>query len=274
MPRTGAPRRFNHDAIANDYSAGLSLSQVARRHGCSPRCVHKVVCRRGQARPRRAGVCDHEYFRIIDTEEKAYWAGFLLADGFIAQNRVNVSVKADDGYHLEKLRQALKAVNPVKVYRQARNSYAGGRFAVFGVASPQLLRDLEPLGVVRNKTGKTEPATGIPQALLRHYWRGVIDGDGYLGYRPRSPGRPLSGFYLGLVGDRAVVEAFREFCRTSTRTAASVRPHKSVFRYLITGRSAARVASLIYDGASVALSRKLDVYIAFRSTYDDENHNG
>src|SRR5438067_1621211 len=136
MGKTGAPRRFDHEAIRADYHSGLSLSQVALRHGCSLSCVWKILRATQSTRARTTGVCDHGFFARIDTEEKAYWAGFLLADGFVTQNRINVSVKAEDAEHLEKFRLAIRARNPVAIYNQAQEAYSRGKqFAVFGVAS-------------------------------------------------------------------------------------------------------------------------------------------
>jgi hypothetical protein len=39
VPRPGGKRRLNYPAIARDYQSGMSMSQCAVRHGCSPPAI-------------------------------------------------------------------------------------------------------------------------------------------------------------------------------------------------------------------------------------------
>ena len=64
---------------------------------------------------------NYNYFDVIDTENKAYWLGFIFADGCITTPyrvnkdgsikngiyRIEVSLKEDDKEHLDKLRKEL-----------------------------------------------------------------------------------------------------------------------------------------------------------------------
>ena len=49
---------------------------------------------------------DNTVFDTIDTEEKAYWLGFMYADGYVQNNgnSVELSLKGSDVEHLEKFR--------------------------------------------------------------------------------------------------------------------------------------------------------------------------
>ena len=48
-------------------------------------------------------------FDQIDTQEKAYWLGFILADGYLNTNKHMLRIKLGDKdkHHLEKFIQAL-----------------------------------------------------------------------------------------------------------------------------------------------------------------------
>ena len=59
---------------------------------------------------------DNTVFDNINTEEKAYWLGFLYADGSISStnNSVELSLKGEDAEHLNKYKQFLKHSAEVK----------------------------------------------------------------------------------------------------------------------------------------------------------------
>lgn len=66
------------------------------------------------------------YFEKIDNEHKAYWLGFLYADGYILQGRkekknesdaLGISISQKDTYLLEILKTDLKSENPIKFYQ-------------------------------------------------------------------------------------------------------------------------------------------------------------
>lgn len=48
---------------------------------------------------------DEHVFDVIDTEEKAYWLGFLTADGYIysRDNTFGISLASIDKHHVEKI---------------------------------------------------------------------------------------------------------------------------------------------------------------------------
>ena len=60
---------------------------------------------------------DQYIFDVIDTEEKAYWLGFLFADGNISssEDKLEINLSATDVDHLEKFRTFLKAANKVRI---------------------------------------------------------------------------------------------------------------------------------------------------------------
>ena len=62
--------------------------------------------------------CDSDFFDVIDTEPKAYWLGFIFADGYVLKYankkyaKFGISLAGFDSGHLEKLRDALKSNVP------------------------------------------------------------------------------------------------------------------------------------------------------------------
>lgn len=53
---------------------------------------------------------DNTVFDVIDTEEKAYWLGFLYADGNIGSTecKLEVNLQASDWEHMKKFQEFLK----------------------------------------------------------------------------------------------------------------------------------------------------------------------
>ena len=65
---------------------------------------------------------NEDYFETIDSEEKAYWLGFLYADGYISKttccSELGIELQKNDYNHLQKFNKSIKGNIEVK-YRKS-----------------------------------------------------------------------------------------------------------------------------------------------------------
>ena len=125
---------------------------------------------------------DTTFFKNIDSEEKAYWLGFLLADGGISatksQWRVRIQLARCDKGHLEKFRLALKTSVPIidgKTYLKVTDKWYDN--SVIKIYSKEIVQDLIELGVLPNKSAK-EIVPKFDMKYIKPFIRGLFDGDG------------------------------------------------------------------------------------------------
>lgn len=230
----------------------ITRTEIATRLGCSL----PVVCRIANAAgfkatrgPKRDPALRHDYFQIIDTEEKAYWLGFLSADGCVYKPkttnsyRIEINLQDSDEGHLRKFLNAVSPNQNICHYK------SGGRiYHSITVFSNQLGTDLIRHGVTPRKSLTLQPWNG-PAHLMRHYWRGMVDGDGCI-----CDGKKI---WLALCGTHAVVEAFAEYGRKVTNSVMKVRQPKPNNWHIAFGEKKAKeLARHLYEGATVSLHRK------------------
>lgn len=132
---------------------------------------------------------NQDYFDVIDNEWKAYWLGFLYADGTnrIAYNekthKMAYSLKlclcAEDKQHLEKFKSSLQSDAPIKD-RIAKLNDKYYPSCDFGVCNKNICESLQKLGCIPNKSLVLQFPTEnqVPSNLIRHFIRGYFDGDG------------------------------------------------------------------------------------------------
>ena len=60
---------------------------------------------------------NNHYFDIIDNEHKAYWLGFLYADGCISSNRptINFTLNDKDINHIKAFKQDIESEHKISV---------------------------------------------------------------------------------------------------------------------------------------------------------------
>src|SRR5712691_11105891 len=147
-----APFKWTSEQIQDmvaSYERGESVTSIAARYGTSQQVIGPVLKRHGvrlrsQNETMRRHTCNHAYFHRVDTEEKAYWLGFLTADGCITTgDRVVVHLASEDCGHLFKLKAALGASQTV--------SRSGGSCSLT-ICSPEMAVDLAAHGLLPNKT--------------------------------------------------------------------------------------------------------------------------
>jgi intein-encoded DNA endonuclease-like protein len=200
---------------------------------------------------------NQDVFSKIDTEEKAYWLGFILADGNIYINNKNyqqllqVGLSLRDKEHLEKLSDFLGTNIPIKI-----NNKVGS--CILQIHSKKIVSDLLKLGIEERKSGKEKFILLDNEELQRHLVRGYVDGDGSISFNARnklypnnlSPSMTISGSYEFLQD----VDLFLHKSIQSPLT--SIHKNNSIFAIGKNSSSAKKVVKFLYSNCSIFLTRK------------------
>lgn len=122
---------------------------------------------------------NEHFFHTIDTEIKAYWLGFITADGNLRTHpsflmRINLARKDYD--HLAMLAAHINLNRPPRKYMVGKHECIS-----LALGSKSLGIDLLSHGIVPKKSLIIKPAVTVPQELMGAYWRGCFDGDGSFG---------------------------------------------------------------------------------------------
>lgn len=119
-------------------------------------------------------------FDNIDTEEKAYWLGYLYADGNVSRtNRVRLSLAEQDYEILEKFSNFIFNQNRIKKYILPKNK-SGQNLVYVDVCNKHIANQLTNLGCPPNKTFILKFPEWLNNNLYNHFIRGYFDGDGCL----------------------------------------------------------------------------------------------
>lgn len=180
------------------------------------------------------------------TPEALYWIGFLLADGCVSDaGYLTLALAKKDEGHVALFRAFLKAEIPVK-HVLASKKYPTAHFRV---GSKLLVNSLRKVGITPRKS---KTAYAVPSvAASRDFWRGVFDGDGYVGTDTCKRLR------LELTCNSQLGEQFLEFLRVEgVQTKATVRPHKGHFRVVLLSTPAKATHAVLYAGSTLHLDRK------------------
>lgn len=270
--RSFVESRTNDRTIAQLVAAGHDIKTAAAQVGYAGeggqaallRFAHNVQTL--SATHQKYGF-DKNFFDIIDTEEKAYWLGFMFADGTIVHHAISLRLAQVDRQHLVKFRYALKSKHPVSPY----TSHVKGKdysYSRLLVHSPHTEKSLAKYGCTPNKTERTSVNINmVPKQFHRHFWRGFVDGDGTIG-RSRN-----GKWVLGACGSKMMMNTFRKFIRAHVRSRATVRPNKSIFRVTWSSFKAQCVARILYQNCTVALDRKNKLATQLLSETIRERHD-
>lgn len=166
-----------YEELANRYLIeNLSLTELSKLSGIDRRTLSVNFKNMGIEIVNRQNITkfNETIFDIIDTEEKAYWLGFIFADGCIGykNNSFELSLALKDINHLQKFSKFMKFLKPIKT-----DSYR----CRFMVSNKHLWNTLNSYGCTPRKSLTLKfPNKDIfkSEDLIRHFIRGYFDGDG------------------------------------------------------------------------------------------------
>jgi len=256
-PKLRAWGKITHEFRATcvqDYQKGLSIKEIHNLRGSGIKTIYRIVKEEGVYESKkgilsnRSYFFNQSYFENIDTSLKAYFLGFLYADGCNTGEHLTVSINKKDIYLLEKLKQELETEVNIK-------SCAKDIVSLY-VCSKKLCNDLSKHGCVPKKTFiLTFP--DLPEHLVHHFIRGYFDGDGCICITNKRHD-------FSIVGREEFVQSIQtilmEKCNLKkTKIIKNLR--SPVFNVRYSGRlQTNRIADYMYKDSSFHLMRKYDKF--------------
>jgi hypothetical protein len=196
---------------------------------------------------------NENFFENIDSEEKAYWLGFISADGCVDRAGLHliIALGRKDRDHLEKFISAINWNGPIVDRIGSKKTLESW----VTVCSARLIDDLNALGVTAAKSQTLIPWAGSPD-LMSHYWRGMIDGDGSV----QMPYKTYNWWQVNLTGSEKTIEKFQGWAKEACGTTAKINNRGSYWNMNIAGtRMCKKLIEKLYGDANVALARKLQL---------------
>lgn len=209
--------------IIQRYNNKEKISKIADDYGISYQHCWKIlkqhnVKNRGEGRlSNKKYFFDTDYFNSVNTEEKAYWLGFLYADGcnFEKRNTVSISLAEQDKDHLKRFAESIKLSKEIRLISPKLKTKNSQLQYLIDATDPFFSKSLSKLGCGQAKTFKLKFPTEdqVPSYLINHFIRGYFDGDGSvyiilgkkIGYKP--------SFGIGIVGTRPFITSLNEIIK-------------------------------------------------------------
>ena len=174
--------KFDINEAIKDYKNGMTLEHVCSKYHTSYYFMKKVLNAANIKiiNPITKVKFNENVFDSIDTEEKAYWLGFIFADGCISnEHSFELSLAEKDYAHLIKFNQFMKHEDPnhVKINKASYNKIR----CRWSIRNKHLYKILDLYGCTPRKSLTLEfPKLEIfkDESLIRHFIRGYFDGDG------------------------------------------------------------------------------------------------
>ncbi len=209
----------------------------------------------------RKHIFNEDFFEEINTEEKAYWLGFICADGYINKrgNTVGITLDRSDENHLHKFLKCLNSNLMRLDYRESRydeNSPLTKKVTV-NLYSSKMNKDLVNLGLSIRKS-KDLKEIKLDEDLRHHFIRGYFDGDGCV-FESYTKGKNKPCYSPGFtfVGTKE----FLDFINDSLpfKVKKLIYDKRTESSYTLYVRSQKRFISLedyMYEKATIFLDRK------------------
>jgi hypothetical protein len=259
-----------NNEIIKMYNSGIGSPTIAKNFGITFQKVLKIlknnnVKLRTPRESAKKTVFNEDFFEEIDTEDKAYFLGFILADGSIDTNRniLKIGISDKDCNHLVELNRIMNSDVSICKYRIKNGYKIGGVCAAISFCSPKIIKDLNNLGISSSKTF-TVKVPHVREDLKRHLWRGIMDGDGHVSLGKQIKLNHIHRLEFGICGNIYTMNSLSEYL-LSMNITHKITADKSIFRIRICNRQALKVLDELYKDATIFLDRKYQNYIKYKT---------
>ena len=261
MPSRQRPFKEDKQFFVEQVNEGQSCLDQAKFWKCSVGTIrnrrkefdcfdyiqHKNKCNQYRT------VQNQDIFNEIDNEHKAYWLGFLYADGSVAanNNRIELCLAAKDLNHLIKFKDFIGIDNKIS-YRSKTNAYR------YSFRNKKIKQDLIKQGCIPQKSLKLKfpNKNQVPNYLIHHFMRGYLDGDGYITHTDKT-------ISMGFIGTQEFILSAVQVFNLKPNKICDVHRKDGAKRYQLSAKQEMKdFLYLLYHEAKVYLDRKYEKYLS------------
>ena len=280
---TGNNIRLYQLAIEDYLKSDSSTAASANKYGVKNQSLTKYLKDLNLYDESRKGVnkkaYNEHFFDVIDTEEKAYWLGFIFADGYIYSSPLDTSkkridwnfelcTKGDDKEHMEKFAKAIGYNKELHVTKADKYGHTRCRVCL---SSEILWRQLNSLGCTPRKSLTLKfPDEDIFKSkdLIRHFIRGYFDGDGCISYANKEHTIPS----YQILGTKEFLKVIMSYLNIEETLFHNHNNKKEVTMFIHAySKRAMQLLHKLYDNCSIYLNRKYDRFIYFCRIFEKSN---
>lgn len=162
LPQNGWKRGIAYDIEENSFLEAMRLYYDEES---------RQICQIGYNR---------NIFSTLDTEEKCYWLGFILADGSLVEENgriahFSINLGGIDDEHLRKFSVFIEAQQDIVKYKY--HTITNNLLCYIQLCGDKFIKDLKKHGIVPKKSGFED---WIETPYPKDFIRGYIDGDGFV----------------------------------------------------------------------------------------------
>lgn len=232
----------------------LTIRQICKKYKCDRFKFSNNLKSEGISTRRKID-SDDTIFENIDSEEKAYWLGFLFADGCVSYSlkrksyNLELSLAEKDLNHIEKFKLFMKSNRKI-VFREKTKSYR------FIIGSKKICGDLIKLGCTNKKSLTLKfPISLISKTLYFPFIRGYFDGNGSISHCNYTTPN------LTIIGTLEFLSEIKNIFNFKDNSIKKDKRHLNNTFYIKPNVSETmNFLNIIYNNSNIFLERKKEIY--------------
>lgn len=255
--------------IFKKYNEGLTTQKLADIYLCNVKTIYSLFKQNNvqvkTLSDYRKYEINHNYFEIINSEEKAYFLGLMYADGYNNEKKgfASISLSEKDKEILNIFTENVQPLKPLMFTKKKKDTFSN--FYTLTMHSRKITTNLSKLGCKQAKTHILQFPTEeqIPSYLLRHFVRGYFDGDGCINNGKRN--------HFSFVGTKDFINSLQELFKKELNfniTKTSIR-HPLHNNNTVTLLKCGKIQSIkfgewLYKDATIYMKRKKDIFESYK----------
>lgn len=256
--------------IINLYQSGMGTGEIGKKFGGVATATIRNLLRKNNVYIRTLAEQqrfhfprDSNYFETINTQEKAYWLGFLYADGNINQktNEIRLNLQEQDEDALIKFRNAIKAKNNL-IDSQKKVKDKIYYMKSFSIKDQKLKNDLINLGCIPKKS-LVATFPNIESKYYLSFIRGYFDGDGSIHYTTTKTNH--RNYRISFLGTKEMIDKIKQILEVEH---LATQKNNSYYILQINGNKQLKnILNIIYKNSTpnTRLDRKYNKFLEFQS---------